>query len=348
MLLNDIFKKGVAAGASDVHLVVGEPPIIRVNGILLPLTDLGVLTRKKAEELILAELTAKQKETYLDERELDLSHELSSGERFRVNLHFEKGNPGLVARIINTEPPTMETTEMPEIVYQLANLHQGLIILTGPTGCGKSTSLAAIIDYINKNRAANIITLEDPIEFIFQPQKSIIRQRQYGFDFISFPEALKHVLRQDPNVIMVGEMRDLETISSTITLAETGHLVLTTLHTPNASQTVDRIIDIFPPHQQDQIRMQLSMCLVGVIAQQLLPAPDNQKRVVAREIMINTPAVGNLIRENKVAQIKTVIQTSSDDGMISMDQYLQKLVKNKKITSEVAKQYAIDGSGFDS
>jgi twitching motility protein PilT len=347
MLLNDIFKRGVEKGASDVHLVVGEPPVIRINGLLCRLDDLGVVTKKKAEELIFPVLTPKQKEQFTDNREMDISYELDSGERFRVNLHFEKGNPGLVARIINTEPPTMESTEMPEIVYRLAQLQQGLIILTGPTGCGKSTSLAAIIDYINNARTANIITLEDPIEFMFKPKKSIIRQRQYNFDFVSFPEALKHVLRQDPNVIMVGEMRDLETISSTITLAETGHLVLTTLHTPNASQTIDRIIDIFPPYQQDQIRMQLSMCLVGVIAQQLLPAPDGQKRVVAREIMINTPAVSNLIRENKVAQLKTVIQTSSDDGMTSMDQCLQKLVKSKKITAEVARQYAIDGSGFD-
>ncbi|NMB48663.1 PilT/PilU family type 4a pilus ATPase [Candidatus Kuenenbacteria bacterium] len=347
MTLDEIFKKSVEKNASDVHLVVGEPPIIRINGVLCQLDELGNLTRKKAEELILSILNPKQKEQYITNRELDISYELGSGERFRINLHFEKGNPSLVARIINLEPPTMESTDMPEIVYRLADLHQGLIILTGPTGCGKSTSLAAIIDYINKKRSANIITLEDPMEFIFQPDKSIIRQRQYNFDFISFPEALKHVLRQDPNVIMVGEMRDLETISSTITLAETGHLVLTTLHTPNASQTVDRIIDIFPPHQQDQIRMQLSMSLVGVIAQQLLPAPDGQRRVVAREIMINTPAVANLIRENKIAQIKTVIQTSSDDGMISMDQYLQYLVKNKKITKEVAKEYVIDGAGFD-
>ncbi|NMC51952.1 PilT/PilU family type 4a pilus ATPase [Candidatus Kuenenbacteria bacterium] len=347
MLLDQIFKIGVDKGASDVHLVVNEPPIIRINGVLYRLDDFGIINKKKVEELIYTILTPKQKEDFINTREMDVSHELSSGERFRVNLHFEKGNPGLVARIINTEPPTMESTNMPQIVYRLAELNQGLIILTGPTGCGKSTSLAAIINYINNSRAANIITMEDPIEFVFQPQKSIIRQRQYGFDFVSFPEALKHVLRQDPNVIMVGEMRDLETISSTITLAETGHLVLTTLHTPNASQTIDRIIDIFPPHQQDQIRMQLSMCLIGVIAQQLLPAPDGQSRVVAREIMINTPAVANLIRENKIAQIKTVIQTSSDDGMISMDQYLQQLIKEKLITKEIAKKYAIDGSVFN-
>jgi len=219
----------------------------------------------------------------------------------------------------------------------------GLIILTGPTGCGKSTSLAAMINLINSERAANIITLEDPIEFIFTPRKSIIRQRQYGFDFLSFPDALKHVLRQDPNVIMVGEMRDLETIAATITLAETGHLVLATLHTPNAAQTIDRIIDIFPPYQQDQIRMQVSMCLVGVIAQQLLPSADGKGRVPAREIMINTPAVANLVRENKIAQLKTVIQTSSDDGMVTMDQSLEKLIKEDQITEEIAMQYASDG-----
>ena len=347
MLLNEIFKLGVQKGASDVHLVVGEPPIVRINGLLCRLTDFGSLTRKKAEEMILATLTPKQKEQFVSSREMDISYELDSSERFRVNLHFEKGNLGLAARIINAEPPTMKTTDMPEIVYRLAELHQGLIIITGPTGCGKSSSLAAIIDHINNSRAANIITLEDPIEFVFTPKQSIIRQRQYGFDFLSFPDALKHVLRQDPNVIMVGEMRDLETISATITLAETGHLVLATLHTPNASQTIDRIIDIFPPYQQDQIRIQLSMSLIGVIAQQLLPAPDGQKRVVAREIMINTPAVANLIRENKIVQLKTVIQTSSDDGMISMDQCLQRLVKSKKVTAEVARQYAIDGASFE-
>lgn len=362
MTINEIFKEGIDRKASDVHIVVGEPPIIRVNGELIRMEKYGVIDKKRAEELILSVLDPKQKEKYmtrreldishqldnkeryLNNRELDLSHQLETNDRLRVNLHFEKGNPSLVARIISTKIPTMEETGMPEVVYELSRLHQGLIILTGPTGCGKSTSLAAMINLINSERAANIITLEDPIEFIFAPRKSIIRQRQYGFDFLSFPDALKHVLRQDPNVIMVGEMRDLETIAATITLAETGHIVLATLHTPNAAQTIDRIIDIFPPYQQDQIRMQVSMCLVGVIAQQLLPTADGKGRTAAREIMINTPAVSNLIRENKIAQLKTVIQTSSDDGMITMDQSLEKLIKEGQITEELALQYASDGS----
>jgi len=342
-MLNEIFKEGAAKNASDVHIIVGEPPIVRINSQLYRLKKFGEINAKKADELISSILTDKQKERYTADREMDLSHQLNSGERFRVNLHFEKGVPSLVARIINNEIPTMESTGMPEIVYNLSRLNQGLIIMTGPTGCGKSTSLAAIINLINSERTCNIITLEDPIEFIFQNKKSIVRQRQYGFDFLSFPEALKHVLRQDPNVIMVGEMRDLETIASALTLAETGHLVLTTLHTPNAYQTVDRIIDIFPPYQQDQIRMQLSMSLVGVIAQQLLPTADGKGRVAAREIMLNTPAVANLIRENKVAQIKTVIQTSADDGMISMDQALSKLLKEKIVDKDIADKYSSDG-----
>ncbi len=361
MTINDIFKEAVHRGASDVHLLVGEPPIIRINGQLIRLEKFGVIDKKKAEALILSLLDSQQKEKYLHKKELDLSHQLSSKERyinyreldishqiesndrFRINLHFEKGNPSLVARVISTKIPTLEEIGMPPVVYQLINLKQGLIIITGPTGCGKSTSLAAMINTINSERTCNIITLEDPIEFIFPRKKSIIRQRQYGFDFISFPDALKHVLRQDPNVIMVGEMRDLETIAATITLAETGHLVMATLHTPNAAQTIDRIIDIFPPYQQDQIRIQLSMSLVGVIAQQLLPTKDGKGRIAAREIMINTPAVANLIRENKIAQIKTVIQTSSDEQMITMDQSVETLYKQGFIDKETAQQYMSDG-----
>lgn len=339
MTIKQIFSAAIEHHASDIHLIVGEPPIIRIHGKLARLEKLGTVSQKQAEDMILSILGSKQKEQYVNKRELDLSYQLADGERFRVNLHFEKGNPGLAARVINTKIPTLEEIDMPEVVYSLSRLHQGLIILTGPTGCGKSTSLAAIINLINSETACNIITLEDPIEFIFKPKKSIIRQRQYGFDFLSFPDALKHTMRQDPNVIMVGEMRDLETIAATITLAETGHLVLATLHTPNAAQTVDRIIDIFPPYQQEQIRMQLSMSLVGVIAQHLLPTKDEDSRVAAREIMINTPAVANLIRENKVAQLKTVIQTSSDDGMLTIEQSLKKLLKEDKITKDVAEQY---------
>jgi len=268
---------------------------------------------------------------------LDLGYE-NQGFRYRVNLHWERGNIGMVARVINDTIPNLDELGMPKIIYDLLDLKQGLLLLTGPTGCGKSTSLAAMIEYINNNRFCNIITFEDPVEYLFTPQKSIIIQRQLGTDMLSFAEGLKHALRQDPNVIMVGEMRDLETIATTITLAETGHLVLATLHTYNAAQTIDRIIDIFPPHQQGQVRMQLSMTLASVISQRLLPKADGG-RVAGREIMINTPAIANLIRENKIAQVKTVIETSSKEGMVSMDQNLQKLYKEKQIDKEVAQSH---------
>ncbi|PIU10536.1 type IV pili twitching motility protein PilT [Candidatus Kuenenbacteria bacterium CG08_land_8_20_14_0_20_37_23] len=344
MTINQIFTAGVEKNASDIHLAVGKPPIVRVHGKLVELQKMDILTKTKAETLVLSILSSSQKEKYIKKRELDLAYEIDNVSRFRVNLHFEKGMPGLVARIIQNKILNMEKIAMPDIVYSLARLYQGLILLTGPTGCGKSTSLAAIIDLINRERACNIVTLEDPIEFTFNSEKSIIRQRQYGFDFLSFPEALKHVVRQDPNVIMVGEMRDLETIATTITLAETGHLVLATLHTQNAAQTIDRIIDIFPPYQQDQIRMQLSLSLAGVISQQLISGINNDSRIAAREIMINTPAIANLIRENKIPQIKTIIQTSSDEGMISMDQSLKQLAEQKLISKDVARAYAVDPS----
>jgi twitching motility protein PilT len=224
---------------------------------------------------------------------------------------------------------------MPKVIYDLLGVKQGLILLTGPTGCGKSTSLAAMINYVNHNRSCNIITLEDPIEYVFQPEKSVIIQRQLGSDILSFASGLKHALRQDPNVIMVGEMRDLETIATTITLAETGHLVLATLHTYNAAQTIDRIIDIFPPHQQSQVRMQLSITLAGVISQRLLPRKE-EGRVATREVLVNTPAVANLIRENKIAQIKTVIETNSKEGMRTMDQDIKRVFKEGLITEEIA------------
>ena len=342
LTINQIFETAVRQDASDVHLVVGRPPIIRVNGQLVAQDKMGEITKSKAESLVLSILNPKQKELFLTNRELEIAYEHNGLGRFRINLHFEKGNPSLAARIIKNQLPTMAELGMPEVVFYLARMQQGLILFTGPTGCGKSTSLAAIINLINQERSCNIITLEDPIEFSFKSNKSIIRQRQYGSDFLSFPEALKHVLRQDPNVIMIGEMRDLETISAAITIAETGHLVLATLHTPNAAQTIDRVINIFPPYQQDQIRVQLSMSLIGVISQQLIPTPGREARAVAREIMINTPAIANLIRENKIAQLKVVIQTSSEEGMTSMDQCLKQMVDAGQIDRDTAKTYAAD------
>lgn len=335
MTLDEILKIAVNKGASDVHIVTGKSPILRIDGELFEIDKVPTLDPSDAENIILKILSSGQKEKFTKNKDLDLSYEIDDGNRFRVNCHIERGHYGLAARIIPQKIPTMEEITMPEEVYDLTRMHQGLIIVTGPTGCGKSTSLAAMIQLINSERAVNIITLEDPIEFIHKPDKSIIRQRELGNDMNSFAEGLKHILRQDPNVIMVGEMRDLETIGATITLAETGHLVLATLHTPNAAQTVDRIIDVFPPYQQDQIRMQLSMALSGVISQQLMPGKKGG-RVAAREIMINTPAISNLIRENKIAQIRSVIQTSAKEGMITMDRALKKLLDDGLITKEEA------------
>ncbi|MFA4872757.1 MAG: type IV pilus twitching motility protein PilT [Patescibacteria group bacterium] len=338
--IDTIFKHAVDEGASDIHLMVGKPPIIRIDGLLKD-TDFPLLSHKVIDDLISSMLNEHQREIFLSEKEFDFSYELPNVSRFRVNLHVERGNPALAARVVSARIPTMEDLLMPEVVYELVRLPQGLILVTGPTGCGKSTSLAAMVNLINAERRAHIITLEDPIEFLHTSDKSIIKQRQYGTDFLSFAEALKHVLRQDPNVIMVGEMRDLETVAATITLAETGHLVLATLHTLNAAQTVDRIIDIFPPYQQTQVRLQLSLSLRGVISQQLLPK-KGAGRVASREILINNPAVSNLIRENKIAQIKSVIQTSAEDGMVTMDQDLKRLYKERVIEHEVAVAHMLD------
>lgn len=334
MDIKKLLQTAVDEKASDLHLVAGLKPVLRVDGELNALEEKEV-SPKILEQMVLSILNEKQKDALLQQRDLDFSYSLGQGARFRINIHYERDNLGLVARVINEKMPTIDEINMPKITYNLVNLNQGLILVTGPTGCGKSTTLAAMVSYINENRRCNIITLEDPIEFMFQSKKSIIIQRQLGSDIPSFASGLKHVLRQDPDVVMVGEMRDLDTISATITLAETGHLVLATLHTYSAAQTIDRIIDIFPPHQQNQVRMQLSMTLVAVISQRLLPRIKGG-RIAAREIMINTPAVSNLIRENKIAQLKTVIETSSKEGMISLDRHLKDLYREGLIEKEVA------------
>ncbi|MEK7166948.1 MAG: type IV pilus twitching motility protein PilT [Patescibacteria group bacterium] len=339
MHINNLFQIACDNNASDLHLMVGQHPILRINGNLKRVKEQVILDKKEIENLIFSFLSLSQKEKIIKNRELDISYEVKDIGRFRVNLHFEKNNISLAARVIPSKIPTMEDISLPPIAYELTRFSKGLVLVTGPTGCGKSTTLAAMVDSINQERVCNIITLEDPIEFLFESKKSIVRQRQLGSDMLSFHTALKHTLRQDPDVIMIGEMRDLETIAATITLAETGHLVLGTLHTYNAAQTVDRIIDIFPPHQQGQIRAQLSMVLAAVISQRLLPTLDNKKQIAAREILINTPAVANLIRENKIAQIKTVIQTSAKDQMISLDQDLKRLYQGGLISKEIAKIY---------
>jgi twitching motility protein PilT len=318
--------------------VVDAPALLRIDGGLVAIDQKKILSKKEIEQMAMPLLSQEQKERFIKSKELDFGYEDKDETRFRVNLHYERGNIGLVARVISGAIPTLEDLGMPKVVYDLLNLQQGLILVTGPTGCGKSTTLAAMINYINQNRSCSIITLEDPIEFMFKHDKSIIMQRQLGTDISSFGQGLKHVLRQDPNVIMVGEMRDLDTIGATITLAETGHLVLATLHTYSAAQTIDRVIDIFPPYQQTQVRMQVSMTLAAVISQRLVNKIKGG-RLAAREILVNTPAVSNLIRENKIAQIKTVIETSSKDGMVSLDHNLKELYDKKIISKETAQSH---------
>ncbi|MDP2684705.1 MAG: type IV pilus twitching motility protein PilT [bacterium] len=339
--IDKIFEIAVKLKASDIHITVNRPPIFRLDGNLIEMEGAKPLTKQDTEELVFEILSEKQKDTLNSKRDLDLSYEIKGVSRFRVNCFWERTNVALAARIIEPTIPTMDDLMMPKIVHELMMLKQGLILVTGPTGCGKSTSLAAMISMVNQERDDHIITLEDPIEFIYPPKdggKSLIVQRQLGTDMFSFAQALKYVLRQDPNVILVGEMRDLETIAATITLAETGHLVLATLHTYNAAQTVDRIIDVFPPYQQNQVRLQLSLFLKGIISQQLLPKKGGG-RIASREILVNTPAISNLIRENKIPQIKTVIQTSAEEGMFTMDQDLKRLFEEEYIEKDVAKSY---------
>ncbi|MDD5527412.1 MAG: PilT/PilU family type 4a pilus ATPase [Patescibacteria group bacterium] len=335
MNIKDLFQIAIDKKASDLHLNVGLLPVLRIDGNLAPLNKSSQLIKKELEEMVFSLLTGRQKEMFEENRDLDFSYAIDDT-RFRVNIHYEKDNVGLAARIISKDLPTMEGIGMPDIVTEMIHHNRGLVLVTGPTGCGKSTTLAAIIAYINDNYSRKIITLEDPIEFLFKPNKSIIIQRQLGSDIPTFESGLKHALRQDPNVIMVGEMRDLETIAATITLAETGHLVLATLHTYNAAQSIDRIVDVFPSDQQGQVRTQLSMTLEMVISQRLLPAVGGG-RIATREIMIRNSAVSNLIRENKIAQIQSVIESGSADGMISAERDLRELFKSGKISDEVAK-----------
>lgn len=339
----ELFELVGQTGGSDLHLLAGSQPVIRINGVMTPQQHLRVLQSSDIHNLIYAIITPKQREWYERDKELDFSYQVESTGRFRVNVHFEKGSPGLVARLIPFQIPTMEELHITEMAKKFAMLPKGLVLLTGPAGMGKSTMMASMIEYVNNNDNKHIITLEDPIEYLFTSKRSYIRQRELGTDMNSFPEGLRHVLRQDPNIVMVGEMRDLETVSSAITLAETGHLILATLHTNSASQSIDRIVDIFPAEQQEQIRFELSMVLEGVITLKLLPAVGGG-RIPAQEILVRNPAIANLIRSDEVNQVDRVIQTSREEGMMSMDQSIAELYISKMITRDTALEHIKDQS----
>ncbi|WP_313563886.1 type IV pilus twitching motility protein PilT [Ruminiclostridium cellobioparum] len=341
MELNEILSECFIRRASDVHITVGIPVVYRIHGELL-YRDNRVLTSADCEELARQCLGDKAYSVFNSHGEMDTSYSLSSTGRFRVNLYKQRGSVAIAFRSISYEIPKIEKLGLPPVVYQFASKQRGLVLVTGTTGSGKSTSLAAMIDYINTNRKCHILTIEDPIEYMHEHKKSIINQREIGNDTVSYSKALRAALREDPDVILIGEMRDLETISIALTAAETGHLVFSTLHTIGAAKTIDRIIDVFPPHQQPQVRNQLSTILQGIISQQLIINSDGQGRVVATEVMTLTPATSNLIREAKTPQINSCIYNGAQYGMHSMDTSLANLYRAGKISYESACQSAVD------
>lgn len=334
--LSDFLLAVVDRGASDLHLTAGSPPMLRIHGELTPIRGYRRLMPKDLQEILYGMLTQKQREMFEEDLELDMSYSLPGKARFRVNIFQQRESMGSVMRVIPFEIRNLDDLGLPPAIKEFANLRRGLVLVTGVTGSGKSTTLAGLIDIINSNRAEHIMTVEDPIEFLHRHKRSIVNQREVGADTHGFTAALKHVLRQDPDVILVGEMRDLETIQTALTAAETGHLVFGTLHTQDAPQSVDRVIDVFPPHQQEQIRIQLAGTLAGIVSQQLLPTADKKGRVVAAEILIATDAVKNLIREGKTHQIYSSMQAGGKFGMQVMDQHLAELVRKGVITHDMA------------
>ena len=342
LLLEEVIKHD----ASDLHLQVGIPPMLRVDGALRPVGDAPVLKDTDTDKLVQSMIDAEQLKSFIKDKEIDFSFSFGEYGRFRVNAFHERGNVAAALRLIPTKIRTLEELEMPKVVSTFADIPRGLVLVTGPTGSGKSTTLAAIVDQINTNQARHIITIEDPIEYAHHSKKSIVVQREIHYDTFSFGAALRSSLREDPDVVLVGEMRDLETISSAITLAETGHLVLATLHTNSAAQSVDRMIDVFPPHQQQQIRTQVAGMLQAICSQRLIPKIGGG-RVAAAEILVVTGGARNIIREGKSHQLDSVIQTGGKEGMQSMDRVLVQLIHGGTITYEEAKNYAIDITELD-
>ena len=342
VLLEEVIKKK----ASDLHLQVGLPPMLRVDGKLIAISGAEALSEESVEALVFAILDEDQKQILLKDKEFDFSFAFGDLGRFRVNAFHERGNLAAALRLIPNEILTIEQLGLPPIVSKFADYPRGLVLVTGPTGSGKSTTLAALLHKINAERAVHIVTIEDPIEFTHKSMKSVIVQREVHYDTYSFSAALRSSLRQDPDVVLIGEMRDLETIAAAITIAETGHLVLATLHTNSASQSIDRMIDVFPPHQQPQIRTQLSNILMAICSQRLIPAIGGG-RIAAAEILVATPAVRNIVREGKSHQLEAVIQTGAEFGMQSMDKTLVSLIHSGTITYDEARNYAVDLDELD-
>jgi twitching motility protein PilT len=334
----EVLSRMVQMRASDVHLTAGMPPAVRVRGRITPMEGFEPLMPQQTRDVVYSILNDDQRKRFENNQQIDLAYAIPNVARFRVNCYFQRGAVSAAFRLVPQEIPTLESLKLPQILRDFTRKPRGFVLVTGPTGSGKSTSLAAMIDVINRERDEHILTIEDPIEFLHQHQRCIVNQREIGSDAQDFAMALKAALRQDPDVILVGEMRDLETISTALTAAETGHLVFATLHTQSTSQTVDRIIDVFPPAQQAQVRMQLSIALQGIVTQQLLPTADGEGRTVATEVLVPTPAVRNLIREGKTHQIYSAIQTSGGIGMQTMDADLARLARSGIITRSLAEQ----------
>jgi twitching motility protein PilT len=335
-VLNQMLVTLVESRGSDLHLTVGIPPMIRVNGSLRPLPGYGNLNSADTALLARSAVSAEQWEAFQAGSELDFAHSIVGVSRFRGNLYMQRNSCGAVFRAIPHEIKPLEALGMPDSVARFAHLPRGLVLVTGPTGSGKTTTLASILDLANRSRAAHIITIEDPIEFLHPHKRSVVNQREVGADTNTFASALKHALRQDPDIILVGELRDLETTATALTAAETGHLVLATLHTQSATQTIDRVIDIFPPHQQLQIRAQLAASLQGVVTQALAPRADNKGRAVVCEILTATPAIRSLIREGKSHQIPSFMQAGGNDGMLAFDQHLAEKVREQVVSMPTA------------
>ncbi len=341
-----LLEECVKRNASDLHIQVGLPPILRIDGKLVPIPNTPVLSENMVSTLIFATLDSMQREVLMKDKEFDYSFAFGSIARFRVNAFNERGNLAAAFRLIPTKMPTIDDLGMPQVVSTFSDYPRGLVLVTGPTGSGKSTTLAALINKINQEKAVHIVTIEDPIEFTHKSQKSVVVQREVHYDTYSFSRALKSVLRQDPDVVLLGEMRDLETMASAITIAETGHLVFATLHTNSAAQSIDRMIDVFPAEQQPQIRSQLSNILMAVCSQRLVPAIGGG-RVCAAEIMVANSAVRSIIREGKTHQLDTTIQTGASEGMQTMDRTLAKLVQSGVVTYDDAREYAVDTVEFE-